>query len=64
MDLKLDIERINAELSDDFVLLYKLHPQTAKRFSLSAEERENMRISCSISQKMCESTSQCALLIC
>lgn len=40
MDLKLDIERMNAELSDDFVLLYKLHPQTAKRFSLSAEERE------------------------
>lgn len=64
MDLKLDIERMNAELSDDFVLLYKLHPQTAKRFSLSAEERENMRISCSISQKMCESTSPCARLIC
>ena len=40
MDLKLDIERMNAELSDDFVLLYKLHPQTAKRFSLGAEERE------------------------
>lgn len=40
MDLKLDIERMNAELSEDFVLLYKLHPQTAKSFSLSAEERE------------------------
>lgn len=40
MDLRLDIERMAAELSDDFVLLYKLHPQTAKRFSLSAEERE------------------------
>ena len=64
MDLKLDIERMNAELADDFVLLYKLHPQTAKRFSLSAEEREKYETSCSISQKMCESTSPCARLIC
>ena len=40
MDLKLDIERMSAELSEEYVLLYKLHPQTARRFSLDSAERE------------------------
>lgn len=40
MDLKLDIERMSEALSDEFVLLYKLHPQTAKRFTLDDEERK------------------------
>ncbi len=39
MDLRLDIERMSEALSDEFVLLYKLHPQTAKRFTLDEEER-------------------------
>lgn len=40
MDLKLDIERMSEALSDEFVLLYKLHPQTAKRFPLDEQERK------------------------
>ena len=39
MDLKLDLDRMQEEFSDEYVLLYKLHPQTAKSFKLSDEEK-------------------------
>lgn len=43
MDLKLDISRMMDELSDEYVLLYKLHPQTARAFKLSEEEKEKYK---------------------
>lgn len=43
MDLKLDISRMMDELSDEYVLLYKLHPQTARAFNLSEEEKEKYK---------------------
>ena len=43
MDLKLDISRMMDELSDEYVLLYKLHPQTARAFELSEEEKEKYK---------------------
>ncbi|MBQ2775370.1 MAG: CDP-glycerol glycerophosphotransferase family protein [Clostridia bacterium] len=43
MDLKLDIAAMMDALSEDYVLVYKLHPQTAKAFSLSEEEKEKYK---------------------
>ncbi len=43
MNLKLDIADMMEALSDDYVLVYKLHPLTAKAFSFSAEEKEKYK---------------------
>lgn len=43
MDLKIDLDRMQEEFKNEYVLLYKLHPQTAKSFKLSDEEKEKYK---------------------